>query len=206
MCVICSLDDGNSPILWNLIYTLSALEASIGACSDTPTKYSNKIKLVYVWCYVLTTSHLSAPINKLNILLKHLHIYSQMDRAVPSFRSVMECEKSPQRPVSWPGSCTPRWCAPALRRLRSSGPSACLSLAPGSGRSWRGGSTAPCTEGPQLAGLEQNPLAALAWETLLRTSNYIYFILNSPTLLRWRTYRVTSNRITGYTYASMRDL
>lgn len=137
----------------------------------------------------LTIQHLS---------IKWIHYYNIFTFTF-TVRSVTECEKPPRRPASWPGSCTPRWCAPALRRLRSSGPSACLPCAPGSGRRWRGGSTAPCTEGSRLAGLEQNPLAMLALETLLhylklplRTLSLIlHFIFR--TLQRCRTCRVTGN-------------
>lgn len=148
----------------------------------------------------LTFQHLS---------MKRIHYYNiftftftipQMDKTSSWVRSVTECEKSPRRPASWPGSCTPRWCAPALRRLRSSGPSACLSCAPGSGRRWRGGSTAPCTEGSRLAGLEQNPPATLALETLLhylklplRTSLSLILHFIFRTLQRCRTCRVTGN-------------
>lgn len=79
----------------------------------------------------------------------------------------------------WPGSCMPRWCAVAPTMTHSSGPSACRSLAPGSGRRWRGGSTAPCTLGFRLAVLEHIPLEALALETLLHTIlYYFYFFLS----------------------------
>lgn len=113
---------------------------------------------VYVWCDVF-----NSPLP--HYIFTFTFIFSETD-GTEAWLSLLRGR------ASWPGSCMPLWCAPAPRRPRSSGPSACLSSAPGICRSWRGGSTAPCTKGSRLAGPEQNPPAALAWETSSHTHTH----------------------------------
>lgn len=131
-------------------------------------KYSNESKsMAFVWHDVQTTlifQRLS--INAIYNITMSLHVFIfSLKWTGPCLQSEVWWSVRSFLRWCWPGSCTPRWRAATRRTLRSSRPPACPSVTPGRGRSWRRGSTAPCTEESQLAYLQQHPLAVTAWET-----------------------------------------